>query len=121
MHRVAFLLALLLLSSCTAPHVRQAPLIVGGSKADGVVEFSYQIYGGMEARELVDWEAVEGQAKAFCQNWGYASAVSFPSEDFTCQMSGAVNCGFVNAMCCVWDFKRKYQCLETDSPADEGG
>jgi hypothetical protein len=54
----------------------------GGSRADGVVELSYE-YDRTEQHH-VDWDQAATTARQRCQVWGYAEAVPFGGTKSQC-------------------------------------
>ncbi len=86
------------LSACATIKVPQA---TGGSKADGIVELSYQ-YGGFE-QPVVQWDQALITAKKHCKAWGYQNAEAFSGTISQCQSYNQYGCVsfFVTA---------KYQC-----------
>ena len=101
MQRISIIIILLsFLSACAAIKVPQA---TGGSKADGVVEMSYQ-YGAFE-KPQVQWDQALVTATSGCKAWGYSSAEAFGGTTSQCQ---AYN-GYGN--CIRQHVTAKYQCV----------
>ena len=63
-------LTALLLTSCFP--VTKTPVAIGGSRADGVIQMSFN-YGLFESPK-VNWEQTQATAKERCINWGYKNA-----------------------------------------------
>ena len=70
----------------------------GGSRADGIVELSYEIGEYQDAR--IDWNRAQAEALQRCQAWGYQNAEKFGGEKRQCQDSG----------CNQWFVTINYQC-----------
>lgn len=87
------------LSACAAD---KTPLPTGGSKADGLVEMSYESLG-LEIPN-VDWEAAQRSATKRCQAWGYARADAFEGTRSQCSMMGMYGCNAETVT-------RTYQCV----------
>ena len=97
---IILLITLATLNGCASIKTLQA---TGGSKADGVVELSYQ-YGMFEAPQ-VQWDQGLVTAQQRCKAWGYKNAEAFGGTTSQCQArNGYGNCTrhFVTA---------KYQCI----------
>src|SRR5262245_17455271 len=62
----------------------------GGSRADGVVELSYEIGGLENAR--IDWTRADTEALQRCQAWGYQSAEKFGGEKRQCNYMTQYGC-----------------------------
>ncbi|HLF18764.1 MAG TPA: YecR family lipoprotein [Candidatus Omnitrophota bacterium] len=84
---------------CTVVKVLQP---TGGSRADGIIEMSYQ-YSWLDTVE-VDWASALQTAKQRCQAWGYDSAEPFGQATSVCQ-SGE------NSFCSDNLVTVKYQCI----------
>jgi len=99
MNKIIFVIISLSLSSCAVVKIPQA---TGGSKADGIIELSYQ-YGGFEIQE-VKWDKALITAQKRCRAWGYKNAEAFGGTTSQCQAYNQYGCvrQFVTA---------KYQCL----------
>jgi hypothetical protein len=97
---VISLLIALGLSACATVKIPQA---TGGSKADGIVELSYQ-YGGFE-KPQVQWDKALITAQQRCKAWNYQSAEAFGGTTSQCQANNQYGCVsfFVTA---------KYQCTD---------
>jgi len=94
------LIATLALSGCA---VIKTPQVMGGSKADGIVELSYN-YGGFEDPE-VDWSAARRRAATSCSNWGYTGATPFGGTSSRCRSYNQYGCN-------AWTVTAKYQCTQ---------
>ena len=94
------LLSFAILNGCASIKTLQA---TGGSKADGVVELSYQ-YGMFEAPK-VQWDQALVTAKGRCKAWGYPSAEAFGGTTSQCQTRN----GYGN--CTSYFVTAKYQCI----------
>jgi YecR-like lipoprotein len=76
---------------------------MGGSRADGTVDLSYE-YGGLQQPQIDESQGVD-LAATTCAGWGYSSSQPF---------GGTLNrCEEVNGygMCLRYLVTRKYQCL----------
>lgn len=89
------------LSSCA---INIVPEATGGSRSDGIVEFSYE-YGALRRPE-VDWAAADGQAVQRCAAWGYSSASAFSAPARECAMTDAAG------SCLRFKVTRRYQCSD---------
>ena len=97
---LALLFMLTMFSGCTSVKTLQA---TGGSRADGVVELSYEY--GMFEKPQVNWEQGLVTATERCKAWGYQSAEPFGGSTSQCQAyDGYGNC--VRYLVTV-----KYQCI----------
>lgn len=81
----------------------------GGSRADGIVELSYE-YGPFNKVKL-DPVAAQAQAKARCQTWGYQDAEAFGGVIRQCQMPGGLG------GCSRWFATMKFQCTGAATPS----
>ena len=90
------------LAGCAPPKMELAT--TGGSKADGVVEVSYEILE--TEKQGYDEEKALREAVKRCQAWGYEGAEPFGGERKTCSVSP----GFWTS-CYMWRFDISYQCL----------
>jgi len=99
MKHIAYLVPLLLLVACATPTSMSA---TGGSKADGIVEMSYE-YGEFET-PILDPEQGMASAVKRCKAWGYKQAEPFDGGIQTCAMPG----GF--AGCARMRTTISYQC-----------
>ncbi len=90
------------------------PAATGGSRADGIVEMSYQ-YGAMTV-PTVDKAGALANAIKRCQRWGYTGAEPFDAGLSTCIQPG----GFGG--CNAWRVTTEYQCLHnTGAPVQSSG
>ena len=77
-----------------------------GSKADGIVIFSFDHYVWETPRINQDLEIeVYQSAKNRCANWGYSDASSFDEVTRDCVVPGATGCQ-------EFRVKRVFQCLD---------
>lgn len=74
---------LFILTACATPTSMSA---TGGSKADGIVEMSYE-YGEFQ-QPVVDPEQGMGSAVKRCKAWGYKKAEPFDGGIQTCIIPG---------------------------------
>lgn len=88
-----------ILNGCSRDVTLQA---TGGSRADGVVELSYEY--GMFDKPIVDWDQGLVTAIERCRAWGYESAEFFGGTTSQCQ---AYN-GYGD--CVSWRVLAKCQC-----------
>ena len=100
MKKLLIILTLITLSGCA---VIKTPAMTGGSKSDGVVEFSYS-YGGFD-KVTVDWTKVKRDATRSCSVWGYSSAQAFGTTTSRCVSSNEYGC-------VRWDVTAKFQCTD---------
>ena len=86
---MVFLAMLIMIDTtgCATTKILQA---TGGSRADGIIELSYE-YGGFE-RPVVDWNQALTAAKERCKAWGYSGAESFGGTKSLCQAANAYGC-----------------------------
>lgn len=95
------------LLSVNACETVKMPLPSGGSKADGIVEFSFQ-HNEFES-PVVQWDQVLAEAQERCRAWSYKTALPF---------------GGLESECADYDcFDRiiysKYQCTNSDTAVKE--
>lgn len=76
----------------------------GGSKADGIVEMSYEI-GGLD-KPIVDEAQALKDAQRRCEAWGYKRAEPFGGYRRQCNMMGGLS------GCAQWFVTKQYQCLD---------
>ena len=100
MKKLLIISTLVMLSGCA---VNKTPFMSGGSKSDGVVEFSYN-YGAMEKPE-VNYSKVASDAKNSCSMWGYSNAIPFGSSSRKCTSSSQYGCN-------AYEVSIKYQCTD---------
>lgn len=89
----------LLLCGCA---VSITPQSAGGSRADGVIEYSYE--KNSFQRPNVDYYSVQIDAIRRCEAWGYATAEPFSLNDQNC--IGVLDSGG----CVRWEITLRYQC-----------
>lgn len=96
--RRTYLAIFLALTACTVDKQLDA---TGGSRADGVVELSYEI--GMFQSAKIDWAKADQDAAQRCAAWGYSHAERFGGERRQCNEPS-------NAGCAQWFVTINYQC-----------
>ncbi len=97
--------ALLAISGCAAQQQHTAkPVVVGGSRADGVVRVSFR----RTENTQVDWGHAKQQATESCSEWGYKDARKFGGETPTVCLTPS---GFWTVGCAMWRVEAEYQCL----------
>ena len=74
------------LSSCA---VFRVPVLSGGSRSDGLVEFTYEY--GIFQNPKVDFNSSIRESIRRCAGWGYKSAEVFGGPIRTCADRGALN------------------------------
>lgn len=86
-------LTITLIATAVAGCVTQRELLVmGGSRADGIVELGYQRNEFQHVE--FDETTAEALAAKHCKGWGYQEAESFGTERSTClSRRGFGNCG----------------------------
>lgn len=101
MKRYMSLVALLVIAGCTVDRQMTA---TGGSRADGIVELSYDV--GEFQGANIDWGSAQSEADQRCQSWGYKSAQKFGGERRRCEqrLGALVNCARFRVTV-------RYQCL----------
>ncbi len=115
------IIACLLLISCSS--VIQ-PTASGGSRADGVIQFSYS--HGVFVRPRIDWGSVDQDAVSRCRAWNYQGASRFdaPTRQCIAQMPQAQPVGNAGqqrytlepaqfpggAQCSAYQYTVTYQC-----------
>ena len=78
----------LLVGACT---VNKIPIPTGGSRADAIIELSYDV--GMFEKPVVDWVAAKSSAAQRCRAWGYSQAEAFGGQKSQCHAYNAYgNC-----------------------------
>jgi hypothetical protein len=80
--RLVWLGAAVLLAGCATDVVLQA---TGGSRADGVVNLSYE-YGAFQAPKIDSVQAL-ATAKASCAAWDYSGAQAFGGQTTKCSLT----------------------------------
>lgn len=83
----------------------KVPQPTGGSRADGVVELSYEF--GMFEDPQVDMSAAGKSAAARCAAWGYENAEAFGGTESRCQRTDAYG-GCVRTFATI-----RFQCTNT--------
>ena len=83
MRKYAFILSVIAVSACAAPTTMSA---TGGSKADGIVEMSYE-YGEFQQPVLDPQQGMASAGKR-CKAWGYKKAEPFDGGINTCVLPG---------------------------------
>lgn len=79
------------LAGCAATKVVvKTPQATGGSRADGVVELSYEYR--VSERIEVQWDEGLVVARQRCQAWGYSDAEAFGGQKMACQVRNGVDC-----------------------------
>lgn len=91
------------IAAFTGCAVTKTPQPTGGSKADGIVELSYE-HGSMQSVTLNKEEALV-KARERCQSWGYEDAEAFGGQKRQCQSGNAYGCN-------RWFVTLTYQCLD---------
>ena len=78
------------------------PSASGGSRADGIVEFSYSL--GILRRAEIDWNRVDSQAARRCEAWDYANAERFEGTNRECLSTDS------SGNCSSYRYTVTYQC-----------
>lgn len=81
---------LLGLLGCGAQVTSKTPEATGGSRADGIVEMSYE--AGVREQVEIDWERALERARQRCQAWNYSDAEPFGGQKYTCQIQDGGTC-----------------------------
>lgn len=97
---LAIVLPLAALTACT---VNRTPVPTSGSRADGIVEMSYEL-GPLQQANVNLYEA-QVQAAARCSSWGYTGAEAFGGQKRQCQMPDGYG------GCNMWLVTLSYQCV----------
>jgi hypothetical protein len=85
---IVFSAILVLVAGCATV---ETPVAVGGNRAGGTVDMSFE-YGMFEAPK-VDWDAAKVSATERCQVWGYSGAEAFGGANSQCvATNGYGNC-----------------------------
>jgi len=95
--------AALFFAACTVDKQLSA---TGGSRADGIVELSYEIGDMQSAR--IDWDRAQADATARCNAWGYQNAEKFGGEKRQCQSPSSYGC-------MQWFVTVNYQCTNSSN------
>lgn len=101
MKKLILVSVLMALAGCTT-HVKMVP--TSGSKADGIVEMSYEI-GGL-SKAIVDEQQALRDAKRRCEAWGYKNVEPFGGYRKVCTWPGGLG------GCSQWTVTMQYQCLD---------
>ncbi len=102
MHIAAAGVAVIYFAGCA---VQKEWAATGGSRADGVVELSFE-YGKFQTPTVDDAQGVT-IASATCAEWGYPGAKAFGGQTKVCNQPSGGGCA-------GWLVTKKYQC--TGSP-----
>jgi hypothetical protein len=103
---IFFSLALALLTTLvTGCATIEVPQATGGSRADGIIEMSYEY--GMFERPQVQWDQALVTAKQRCNAWGYQNAEAFGASISQCQAYDGYG------GCDRWLVTTKYQCIDS--------
>lgn len=97
---ILLLLGVLFLQGCT--YVKQWRAS-GGSRADGIVELSFILEGGLGIKAIADPEQGISEALPRCIAWGYSKTEPFGFIDQKCQFFDWIKS-------CV--YTQKYQCIK---------
>ncbi len=88
MKNTAFLIVVFALAGCATKTI--TPKMIDGSKADGLVTYSYEQYGLQKIEPNVK-NALDDAIRR-CSNWGYSSADVIASISSTCHRPGMFGC-----------------------------
>ncbi|HID6041774.1 TPA: YecR family lipoprotein [Klebsiella pneumoniae] len=102
MRYLGLMAVVLSLSACTTVTDMSA---TGGSRADGIVEMSYQ-YDVLQ-RVMIDKLKAQDSAARRCQSWGYKSAEAFDDGIRTCVDRDMISCN-------VYRVTVRYQCIKPE-------
>lgn len=81
---------------------------MGGSRADGTVRLSYEVWE-MELPRVDEAQGIE-VATRHCRSWGYNGAEPFRGTTRECShVNGSGSCSF-------WIVSKDYQCIGTGTP-----
>lgn len=98
MGKTLFAFLICSLTGCAAIITPQAS---GGSRADGIVEFTYS--HGVLIRPQINWQTTADQAIQRCASWGYATAEAFPGTVSQC-------ISYSTSGCAAYQYTVSYQC-----------
>ena len=84
----------------------KVPQATGGSRADGVIEMTYQ-HGSLQKPE-VDWAKTRSDAAERCKAWGFDAAEVFGGSTNQCIRKNGYG------SCIVWQVSKKYQCIQSN-------
>lgn len=96
------LVAIIAVTAVSACEVAKTPVPTGGSRADALVEMSFEV--GAYETPIVDWDTAAASATKRCQGWGYEKADPFEGVKNSCQAFNAYGC-------VASTVTRTYQCL----------
>lgn len=96
-------IALAILSALAGCETNKTPVPTGGSKADGLVEMSYDV-GGFDVPK-VDWATADKSALARCRAWGYGRADPFEGVKTQCTSYSTYGC-------MAQTVTKVYQCID---------
>ncbi|WP_338734730.1 YecR family lipoprotein [Klebsiella michiganensis] len=102
MRYLGLMAVVLSLSACSTVTDMSA---TGGSRADGVVEMSYEYALGQPVK--IDRLKAQESASRRCQSWGYKSAESFDDGLRTCIDNGMLGCNGYRVTV-------RYQCIKPE-------
>lgn len=102
MRYLGLMAVVLSVSACTTVTDMSA---TGGSRADGIVDMSYQ-YDVLQ-RVMIDKVKAQESAARRCQAWGYKSAESFDNGIRTCVDRDFISCN-------VYQVTVRYQCIKQE-------
>ena len=103
-HLSVALLGLIFLGAC---ETIKTPMPSGGSKSDGIIEFSFQ-HNEFES-PLVQWDQVLAEAQERCRAWGYKTGLPFGGLESEC----------ADSECFVRTVYSKYQCTNNNNALRE--
>ena len=87
MKKAIMRVGLVVLALGCAP-VTVTPVVTGGNRAAGTVALTYT----HRNKDIVDWNAAQGDAIHRCRAWGYQSAELFPVRSSTCIQPSDYGC-----------------------------
>ncbi|HBL7015546.1 YecR family lipoprotein [Serratia marcescens] len=102
MRNLGIIIASLLLVACSTVTDMAA---TGGSRADGIVEMSYQYVPFQTVK--IDKSKAQQSAARRCQSWGYKSAESFDDGLQTCIDRDMFSCN-------AYRVTVRYQCVKAE-------
>lgn len=92
----------LILTACATPMI--VPSATGGSKADGIIELSYE-YNEYQ-KPVVDEQAALQIAQQRCNAWGYKKVNKFGGQKRQCVQRGTFT------TCGITQVTVQYQCID---------
>ncbi len=104
MKKILLLACMLTVTACAKP-VQKVMQPSGGSKADGIIELSYQ-YDTIFESPQVDSELSIKTAQERCKLWGFKSSEPFANITFKCLSMAN------NGTCYLQQVTQKFQCLD---------